>query len=163
MRVIDVGTGAGFPGIPVKIACPEIELTLLDSLQKRIGFLQEVGSQLGLEGVHYVHSRAEDGGQNPQYREGFDLCVSRAVANLSVLAEYCLPFICPISLCLSKKSPLPRKNIPEMQGKLKKNLLVESEKAFVGTVCVDMGFFLWNGFSPRRKILCYSVKKESYR
>ena len=66
MRVIDVGTGAGFPGIPVKIACPEIELTLLDSLQKRIGFLQEVGSQLGLEGVHYVHSRAEDGGQNPQ-------------------------------------------------------------------------------------------------
>lgn len=88
MRVIDVGTGAGFPGIPVKIACPEIELTLLDSLQKRIGFLQEVGSQLGLEGVHYVHSRAEDGGQNPQYREGFDLCVSRAVANLSVLAEY---------------------------------------------------------------------------
>ena len=74
MRVIDVGTGAGFPGIPVKIACPEIELTLLDSLQKRIGFLQEVGSQLGLEGVHYVHSRAEDGGQNPQYREGFDLC-----------------------------------------------------------------------------------------
>ena len=93
MRVIDVGTGAGFPGIPVKIACPEIELTLLDSLQKRIGFLQEVGSQLGLEGVHYVHSRAEDGGQNPQYREGFDLCVSRAVANLSVLAEYCLPFL----------------------------------------------------------------------
>ena len=74
MRVIDVGTGAGFPGIPVKIACPEIELTLLDSLQKRIGFLQEVGSQLGLEGVHYVHSRAEDGGQNPQYREGVDLC-----------------------------------------------------------------------------------------
>ena len=93
LRVIDVGTGAGFPGIPVKLACPEIELTLLDSLQKRIGFLQEVGSQLGLSGVEYVHSRAEDGGQNPLYREKFDLCVSRAVANLSTLSEYCLPFV----------------------------------------------------------------------
>ena len=93
MRVIDVGTGAGFPGIPVKLVRPEIELTLLDSLQKRIGFLREVGAELGLEGVEYVHSRAEDGGQNPLYREKFDLCVSRAVANLSVLAEYCLPFV----------------------------------------------------------------------
>ncbi len=93
MRVIDVGTGAGFPGIPVKLVRPEIELTLLDSLQKRIGFLREVGAELGLEGVEYVHSRAEDGGQNLLYREKFDLCVSRAVANLSVLAEYCLPFV----------------------------------------------------------------------
>jgi len=93
LRVIDVGTGAGFPGVPIKIAHPEIELTLLDSLQKRIGFLQEVGSQLGLAGVEYVHSRAEDGGQNAAYREQFDLCVSRAVANLAVLAEYCLPLI----------------------------------------------------------------------
>ena len=92
-KIIDVGTGAGFPGIPVKIACPEVEMTLLDSLQKRIGFLEEVGNQLGLSGVNYVHSRAEDGGQNPDYREQFDLCVSRAVANLAVLAEFCLPFV----------------------------------------------------------------------
>ena len=68
-------------------------MTLLDSLQKRIGFLEEVGNQLGLSGVNYVHSRAEDGGQNPNYREQFDLCVSRAVANLAVLAEFCLPFV----------------------------------------------------------------------
>lgn len=93
LRVIDVGTGAGFPGVPIKIAHPKIELTLLDSLQKRIGFLQEVGRQLHLENVTYIHSRAEDGGQNAAYREKFDLCVSRAVANLAVLAEYCLPFI----------------------------------------------------------------------
>ena len=120
MRVIDVGTGAGFPGIPVKIACPEIELTLLDSLQKRIGFLQEVGSQLGLEGVHYVHSRAEDGGQNPQYREGFDLCVSRAVANLSVLAEYCLPFIKVGGRLAALKGPDAAAEAEQAKGALKK-------------------------------------------
>lgn len=93
LRVIDVGTGAGFPGLPVKIACPQIDLTLLDSLQKRIGFLEEVTRELGLTGVSCVHARAEDGGQNPLYREQYDLCVSRAVANLAVLAEYCLPFV----------------------------------------------------------------------
>lgn len=93
MEVIDVGTGAGFPGLPVKIAKPEVQMTLLDSLQKRIGFLEEVIDVLGLEGVACVHSRAEDGGQNPFYRERYDLCVSRAVANLAVLAEYCLPFV----------------------------------------------------------------------
>lgn len=120
MRVIDVGTGAGFPGIPVKITCPEIELTLLDSLQKRIGFLQEVGSQLGLEGVHYVHSRAEDGGQNPQYREGFDLCVSRAVANLSVLAEYCLPFIKVGGRLAALKGPDAAAEAEQAKGALKK-------------------------------------------
>ncbi len=91
--VIDVGTGAGFPGLPLKIACPSLSLTLLDSLQKRIHFLEEVVSELGLENVSCVHSRAEDGGQNPIYREQFDFCISRAVANLSVLCEYCLPFV----------------------------------------------------------------------
>ncbi len=92
LSVIDVGTGAGFPGLPLKIARPEIRLTLLDSLQKRIGFLEEVKAQLGLENVSCIHSRAEDGGQNPAYREQFDLCVSRAVAALPILLEYCLPF-----------------------------------------------------------------------
>ena len=92
-KVIDVGTGAGFPGIPLKIVCPEISLTLLDSLQKRISFLEEVIDTISLSGVECVHSRAEDGGQNPRYREQFDYCVSRAVANLAVLSEYCLPFV----------------------------------------------------------------------
>ena len=87
--VIDVGTGAGFPGIPLKIVCPEIQMTLLDSLQKRLIFLQEVIQQLALSKISCVHSRAEDGGKQKEYRENYDYCVSRAVANLAVLCEYC--------------------------------------------------------------------------
>lgn len=120
LRVIDVGTGAGFPGLPIKLACPEITLTLLDSLQKRIGFLQEVGSRLGLHDVEYIHSRAEDGGQNPLYREKFDLCVSRAVANLSVLAEYCLPFIKVGGRLAALKGPDAAAEAEQAKGALKK-------------------------------------------
>jgi len=104
-RVIDVGTGAGFPGIPVKIGFPNVEMTLLDSLQKRIGFLEEAVEQLDLTDVVCVHSRAEDGGKNPLYREQFDYCISRAVANLAVLSEYCLPFVAVGGLFLSLKGP----------------------------------------------------------
>jgi len=92
-NLIDVGTGAGFPGIPVKICKGEVEVTLLDSLDKRIKFLNEVVNNLELKGIGAVHGRAEDFGQNPQYREKFDCAVARAVANLPVLLEYCLPFV----------------------------------------------------------------------
>ncbi len=91
--VIDVGTGAGFPGIPLKIAFPHLQLTLLDSLQKRVHFLQEAGEALGLEQVKYIHGRAEEIAQKEEYREQFDLVTSRAVAKLPTLAEYCLPFV----------------------------------------------------------------------
>lgn len=91
--VIDVGTGAGFPGLALKIAFPELKITLLDSLNKRIQFLNEVIEQLGLSGVETVHGRAEDFAKPGKLRESFDLCVSRAVANLSTLSEYCLPFV----------------------------------------------------------------------
>lgn len=91
--VIDIGTGAGFPGIPLKIAFPHLKITLLDSLQKRIKFLNEVVSQLGLEDVETIHGRAEDFAKPSMKRETYDLCVSRAVANLSSLSEYCLPYV----------------------------------------------------------------------
>ena len=92
-NIIDVGTGAGFPGIPIKIVFPDIKVTLLDSLNKRINFLNEVITELELENVKCIHGRAEDYGHNSEYREKYELCVSRAVANLSTLSEYCLPFI----------------------------------------------------------------------
>lgn len=93
ISVIDVGTGAGFPGIPLKIAFPKLKITLLDSLNKRIKFLDEVIAQLGLKDIRTIHGRAEDFGKNTEYREKYDLCVSRAVANAATLSEYCLPFV----------------------------------------------------------------------
>ncbi len=103
--VIDVGTGAGFPGLVLKILKPEINICLLDSLNKRISFLEEVVRKLNLKNVTTVHSRAEDGAQNVKYREKFDFCVSRAVANLSTLSEYCLPFVKEGGLFVSMKGP----------------------------------------------------------
>ncbi|MBE5957608.1 MAG: 16S rRNA (guanine(527)-N(7))-methyltransferase RsmG [Lachnospiraceae bacterium] len=91
--LIDVGTGAGFPGVPIKIMFPDIKVVLMDSLNKRINFLKESCEQIGLHNIYFVHGRAEELGRNVQYREQFDICVSRAVANLSTLSEYCLPFV----------------------------------------------------------------------
>ncbi len=102
--VIDVGTGAGFPGLALKIAFPEMELTLLDSLNKRIHFLDAVIERLELFGIETLHGRAEDYARQDTYREQFDLCVSRAVANLSTLSEYCLPFVKKDGLFISYKS-----------------------------------------------------------
>lgn len=93
VSVIDVGTGAGFPGIPLKIVFPEIHIVLLDSLNKRVQFLKDVVRTLGLENVECIHGRSEDIGRIDEYREKFDLCVSRAVASLSVLSELCIPFV----------------------------------------------------------------------
>ena len=93
LNIIDIGTGAGFPGLALKIAFPDLKVTLLDSLNKRIYFLNEVINELGLDGVETIHGRAEDFARPGKLRESFDLCVSRAVANLSTLSEYCLPYV----------------------------------------------------------------------
>ena len=91
-KLLDVGTGAGFPGIPLKIIYPDLDITLMDSLNKRLVFLDEVIVELGLKGIVTLHARAEEAGRNSHYRGQFDLVVSRAVANLSTLVEYCIPF-----------------------------------------------------------------------
>ncbi len=93
IKILDLGTGAGFPGIPLKIAFPELEIVLMDSLNKRVLFLQEVISDLNLHKISALHGRAEEIARKIEYREQFDICVSRAVANLSSLSEYCIPFV----------------------------------------------------------------------
>lgn len=90
---VDIGTGAGFPGLPIKILCPEARATLIDSLNKRINFLNAVKEKLELDKIECIHGRAEELGKKSEYRERYDACFSRAVANLTVLSEYCLPFV----------------------------------------------------------------------
>lgn len=104
IRIIDVGTGAGFPGIPIKILNPDCRIVLLDSLNKRVRFLETVVDELGLDNVECIHGRAEDVSREKNYRASFDLSVSRAVANLSTLCEYCIPFLKKGGMFVSYKS-----------------------------------------------------------
>lgn len=126
LSIIDVGTGAGFPGVVLKIAMPELSLTLLDSLNKRLNFLNEVSTALGLKDVKTVHGRAEDAGRDTKLREKFDISCARAVANLPVLCEYCLPFVKPEGAFLAMKGNVDeeeqasRKAIDVLGGKKEK-------------------------------------------
>ena len=117
---IDVGTGAGFPGIPLKIMYPDLHFVLVDSLNKRINFLKEVVEELGLKEIDLYHGRAEDLARKPALRGKFDLCVSRAVAHLSVLSEYCIPFLKVNGIFVSYKAGKGMDEIEESQTCLKK-------------------------------------------
>lgn len=112
-RVIDVGTGAGFPGVVLKILRPDIQMVLLDSLKKRLTFLEEVIQSLGLAGITTCHERAEMGGHQKELREQFDVAVARAVAALPLLSEYCLPFVKPKGIFLAWKGPKGREEAVE--------------------------------------------------
>lgn len=117
--LIDVGTGAGFPGIPIKIAFPHIRIVLLDSLNKRLKFLNTVIEELNLTSIETLHGRAEDHARKAEYREQFDLCVSRAVANLSTLSEYCIPFVKKDGDFISYKSGASDEEIKQSEKAVK--------------------------------------------
>jgi 16S rRNA (guanine527-N7)-methyltransferase len=116
--LLDIGTGAGFPGIPIKIAWPEINVVLLDSLNKRVSFLRHLITELSLQNIFALHGRAEDIGHDEQYRAKFDLVVSRAVAKLSVLAELCLPFVKEGGLFVAYKGPKAEEELQEAENSL---------------------------------------------
>lgn len=123
-KLIDVGTGAGFPGIPIKIYRDDLEITLLDSLNKRVNFLNEVIKELKLENIVAIHGRAEEIGRNKKYREYFDVATSRAVANLSTLSEYLVPFVKEDGIIISMKGD----NIEEEQEEAKRAIKVLGAK-----------------------------------
>lgn len=132
VSLIDVGTGAGFPGLPLKIFYPELKLTLLDSLNKRVKFLQLVVDELGLKDVEVIHARSEEAARNKKYREKFDLATARAVARLPIICEYCLPFVKQGGTFIALKGRQYEEEIQEAQkefsvlgGKLVKSMPVK--------------------------------------
>lgn len=114
--LIDVGCGAGFPGIPIQIVCPAVSTTLLDSSQKRVEFLKDCCQALSLDTVNCIHGRAEDVAQDPEFRESFDIACSRAVAKLRVLVEYCLPFLKEGGFFIAYKGPDPQEEVEEAEN-----------------------------------------------
>ena len=148
---LNQGTGAGFPGIPLKIAFPELEICLADSLNKRVLFLNEVIEELGLKKISAVHGRAEELARQKGYREQFDLCVSRAVANLSTLSEYCLPFVKVGGKFISYKA-----NEVEEETKQAEHAL-----EVLGGACVDIQKFQLPDSEMNRAFVIIEKKKKT--
>lgn len=119
LKIIDIGTGAGFPGLPLKIMMPDVKFTLLDSLNKRVSFLNEVIDELKLKDIEALHGRAEDYASDSKYREKYDICVSRAVANLSTLSEYCIPFVKEDGFFISYKAGESEEEINNSKNAIK--------------------------------------------
>ena len=149
--VLDLGTGAGFPGIPLKIAFPHLQITLVDSLGKRVRFLEEVIRNCSLDHIRALHARAEDLGRDPEHRETYDLCVSRAVANLSTLCEYCLPFVRVNGQFISYKSG---KAYQELEQNKKAVKLLGGRAVSREDLCE----FVLPGTDMERVLIC--IKKE---
>ena len=149
-KVIDIGTGAGFPGIPLKIMKPDAKITLLDSLNKRINFLNIVIEELGLKNIETIHGRAEEFARNKMYREKYDVAVSRAVANLSTLTEYMLPFVKVGGKCICMKGA----NVKEEVDKAK-NAIQE----LGGKIEKIDNFYLSNNDNERNIIIIKKIKE----
>lgn len=151
LRLIDVGTGAGFPGLPIKIFCPSIRLVLLDSLGKRVKFLETVVAELGLKDVQCIHARAEEGARDKALREQFDIAVSRAVARLPILAEYCLPFVRTGGVFLALKGMQYREEAAE----------AEKAAAILGGGSIEACPVTLPGLDDVRAVLCIPKRKKT--
>ncbi len=150
-RLIDVGTGAGFPGIPLAICFPKAEIVLMDSLKKRVDFLNHVIAELGLSNVSAVHARAEELAHNKTYREKFDLCCSRAVADLRVLSEYCIPFLKKDGYFVSYKSEKLEEELPA----------AEKAISVLGGKVIKQERFSLGEEAQQRVLLVIQKKKET--
>jgi 16S rRNA (guanine527-N7)-methyltransferase len=151
--VLDVGTGAGFPGIPLKIVRPDLRLTLLDSLAKRVRFINETCTEIGLDGVQTVHSRAEDAGKNPLYRGKFDLVTARAVASLPTLLEWCSPFLAPQGRFVAMKADISDDELQDAAP-----VAVRLGLTLISDVALNLPTETDEGQAPRRRLLIYSGK-----
>lgn len=153
-KLIDLGTGAGFPGIPIKIAFPETSILLADSLNKRVKFLNHVICELDLKDVAAVHGRAEDLAKMKNHREQYDICVSRAVANLATLSEYCIPFVKQDGYFISYKSETGDKETNEAQSAIEQ----------CGGILDRVDAFQLPGTEYNRKLICiHKIKKTDLK